>query len=81
MQLAPRTLTLFFHTANALQTVSQILTVQEWEWGEDRVETTISKSGDWAWEELSRFLAARRKRHGGSGKAPTKKKRARKSPF
>lgn len=55
-------------------------TDEEWKWIEKRVEAAISKGGDWAREELTRFLAARRKRHRGAGEAPTKK-RTWKSPF
>ncbi|HKS28752.1 MAG TPA: SWIM zinc finger family protein, partial [Pyrinomonadaceae bacterium] len=53
-------------------------TDEEWEWVEKRIQAAISKGGDWAREELARFLAARRKRHRGSGKVPAKK-RTRKS--
>jgi hypothetical protein len=37
---------------------------EEWAWIEKRLETTISKSDDWAREELARFLAEGQKRRG-----------------
>lgn len=64
----------------AREAVLEQATDQEWEWIEARIETAISKAGNWPREELSRFLAARRKRHVGTGKA-TAKKRTRKSPL
>jgi uncharacterized Zn finger protein len=46
---------------------------EEWAWIEKRLETAISKSDDWAREELARFLAARRKRRGGAREKKAKK--------
>lgn len=56
------------------EAVLENATDDDWEWIEKRVQTAISKGGDWAREELTRFLAARRKRRGGAGKATTKKR-------
>jgi hypothetical protein len=47
---------------------------EEWAWIEKRLETAISKSDDWAREELTRFLAARRKRRGGAREKKAKKR-------
>jgi uncharacterized Zn finger protein len=59
---------------SARQAVLENATDEEWEWVEKRIQAAISKGGDWAREELARFLAAGRKRHGGAGKAPAKKR-------
>src|ERR1041384_5239912 len=65
---------------SARESVLENATDEEWEWIEKRIRAAISKGGDWAREELTRFLAARQKRHGGAGKAPAKK-RSGKSAF
>ena len=63
---------------SARDAVLENATDEEWEWIEKRIRAAISKGGDWAREELERFLAARQKRRGGEGKA-TARKRAGKS--
>lgn len=59
--------------SSARQAVLENTTDEEWEWVEEHIQAAIPKGGDWAREELARFLAAGRKRHGGAGKAPAKK--------
>jgi uncharacterized Zn finger protein len=63
---------------SARAAVLENATDQEWEWIEKRIQAAISKGGDWAREELAKFLAAGQKRHGSAGKALAKK-RTRKS--
>jgi uncharacterized Zn finger protein len=63
---------------SAREAVLENATDEEWEQIEKRIQAAILKGGDWAREELARFLAAGRKLHGGTGKAPAKK-RTRKS--
>lgn len=65
---------------SAREAILKNATDEEWEWIEKHIRAAISKGGDWAREELTRFLAARQKRHGGAGKAPVKK-RSSKSSF
>jgi uncharacterized Zn finger protein len=60
---------------SARQAVLENATDEEWEWIEKRIQAAISKGGDWAREELARFLAAGQKRLGGAGKAPMKRTR------
>lgn len=59
---------------SARETVLENATDEEWEWIEKRIRAAISKGGDWAREELERFLAARQKRRGGEGKATARKR-------
>jgi uncharacterized Zn finger protein len=59
---------------SAREAILENATDEEWGWIEKRIRAAISKGGDWAREELARFLAAGRKRHGGAGKAPAKKR-------
>lgn len=61
-------------TPSARESILENATDAEWEWIEERIRAAISKGGDWAREELTRFLAARQKRHGGAGKASAKKR-------
>lgn len=46
---------------SARKTVLEQASDKEWVWIKKRVKDAISKSGDWAREELTRFLAERRK--------------------
>jgi uncharacterized Zn finger protein len=64
---------------SARQAVLENATDEEWKWIEKRIQAAISKGGDWAREELTRFLAARQKRHGGAGKARAKKRSSKSS--
>ncbi len=64
---------------SAREAILENATDEEWGWIEKRIRTAISKGGDWAREELTRFLAARQKRHGGAGKAPAKKRSSKSS--
>jgi uncharacterized Zn finger protein len=59
---------------SARQAVLENATDEEWEWIEERVRFAISKGGDWAREELTRFLVARRKRRGGAREKKAKKR-------
>ncbi|HEX8846588.1 MAG TPA: SWIM zinc finger family protein [Pyrinomonadaceae bacterium] len=64
---------------SAREAVLENGTDEEWEWIEKRIRAAISKGGDWAREELTRFLAARQKRHGCAGKVPAKKRSSKSS--
>jgi len=47
----------------------------EWSWIEERLDAVMSNSHGWEREELARFLAAGRKRHGRAGKAAEKREK------
>jgi uncharacterized Zn finger protein len=64
---------------SAREAILENATDEEWEWIEKRIQSAISKGGDWAREELTRFLAARQKQRGGAGKAPAKKRSSKSS--
>ncbi len=64
---------------SAREAILENATDEDWGWIEKRIRAAISKGGDWAREELTRFLAARQKRRGGAGKAPAKKRSSKNS--
>lgn len=59
---------------SAREAVLEQASDEEWAWIEKRIRDAISKSGDWAREELARFLAERQKRRGRAGGAVAKSK-------
>ena len=47
---------------------------EEWVWIEERLDTAMSKGGDWERKALARFLAAGQKRRAGTAAPPKRKK-------